>query len=130
MQHSLLAVLNGSRNKAIWFFSFAWQRKAPFVSWIIKEQSISPYIVNWYLSFLSGRKQRVLYNGMVCDWWEVYEGTTQGSVGEPYFFHIFLNDLHPIGLNNASLIKCADGSSLLIAVNEQRDNSEMFYRSS
>ena len=52
------------------------------------------------------------------------------SVRFEYLFHIFLNDLNPIGLNNVSLIKYADVSSFLIAVNEQRDNSEMLYRSS
>ena len=72
-----------------------------------------------------------VYNGMVCDWWEVNKGTTQGSVNGPYLFHIFLNDLNPIGLDNVSLIKYADvASNLLIAVNEQRDNSELLYRSS
>ena len=67
---------------------------------------------------------------MVCDWWDVNKGTTQGSVNGPYLFHIFLNDLNPIGLDSVSLIKYVDVSSLLIAVNEQRDNSEMLYRSS
>ena len=43
------------------------------------------------------------------------KGTTQGRASEPYFLNIFLNDLHPIGLDNVSLIKHADDSSLLIA---------------
>ena len=67
---------------------------------------------------------------MVCDWCEVNKGTSQESVNGPYLFHIFLNDLNPLGLDNVSLIKYADVSSLLIAVNEQRDNSEMLYCSS
>ena len=46
------------------------------------------------------------------------------------FLTFFLNDLNPIGLDNVSLIKYADVSSLLIAVNEQRDHSEMLHRSS
>ena len=60
-----------------------------------------------------------------CEWREVNKGTTQGSVGGPYLFHVFLNDLHPTGLDNVFLIKFADDSSQLITVNEQSDNFKL-----
>ena len=74
----------------------------------IREQSIKPASSDWYLSFLSDRKQRVKCNGMVCEWREVNKGTTQGSVSGPYLFNTFFNDLHPTGLDNVSLTKFAD----------------------
>ena len=54
----------------------------------------------------------------------VNKGRTQGSVGGPYLFNVFLNDLHPTGLDNVFLTKFADDSSLVITVNEQSDNLE------
>ena len=64
----------------------------------LKQLGLSPYITNWYLSFLEGRKQRLLYDGFVGQWKDVNEGTTQGSVSGPHLFTIFLNDLE-ISLN-------------------------------
>ena len=46
----------------------------------LKSRPLSPHILDWYLNFLSVRKQRVLSNGMVCEWREVNKGTTRGSV--------------------------------------------------
>ena len=130
MQHRLLAALDDSRNKAVRLFTMDFSKAFDNVRHHLlveklKNSPLSPHLVNWYLNFLSDRNQRVLCNGMVCEWREVNKGTTQGSVSGPYLFNIFLNDLHPTGLDNVSLTKFADDSSLLITVNEQTDNSEL-----
>ena len=46
-------------------------------------------MVNWYVSFLSDRKQRLVYNGTVCDWMMISKGTMQGSVSRPHLFNLF-----------------------------------------
>ena len=52
------------------------------------------YIINWYVSFLSERKQRVVCHNTFCYWKGVNCGTIQGSVSGPtYLFILFLNDL-------------------------------------
>ena len=56
-------------------------------------RSLSPYITNRYLSFLEGRKQRLLYDGFLGQWKDVNKGTMQGSVSGPHLITIFLNDL-------------------------------------
>ena len=87
----------------------------------LKSWPLHPAIINWYISFLHERKQRVVSNGMVCNWKCVNRGTTQGSVSGPYLFSIFLNDLN-IGAENAdcSLVKYADDSTLLVPITKQK----------
>lgn len=77
---------------------------------------MNPYLVNWYLSFLSNRKQRLVFQGTVCDWKEVNKGTTQGSVSGPHLFNLFINDLEVRNCPNTTLIKFADDSSILIPI--------------
>ena len=57
----------------------------------LRQLPLNPLIVNWYLSFLEKRQQRVVYHGFEGQWREV--GTTQGSVSGPYPFNVFINDL-------------------------------------
>ena len=82
-------------------------------------------MVNWYISFLSNRKQRLVYNGTVCDWMMAYKGTTQGSVSGPHLFNLFLDNLDiDSNLDDVSMVKYADDSIILVTVNEGSDNSE------
>ena len=57
----------------------------------LKKLPLHPIIINWYISFLRDRKQRVVSNGIACNWKSVNRGTTQGSVSGPYLFNIFIN---------------------------------------
>ena len=59
----------------------------------LKQSPLNPFIINWYGSFVEGRKQRVVYNSTTCQWKTVNKGTTQGSVSGPYIFNLFSNDL-------------------------------------
>ena len=52
----------------------------------LKQFGLSPYLTNWYLSFLEGRKQRLLYNKFVGQWKDVNKSTTQGSLSGPHLF--------------------------------------------
>ena len=72
--------------------------------------------INWYLSFLSNRKQRLVLHGMVCEWKHVNKGTMQGSLSGPHLFKLFINDLEMDNCPNTSLIKFADDSSLLVPI--------------
>ena len=49
----------------------------------LKQLGLSPYLTNWYLSFLEGRMQRLLYNKFVGQWKDVNKSTTQGSLSGP-----------------------------------------------
>ena len=79
----------------------------------LTQSPLNPYIVNWYVSFLSDRKQRVVCHNTVCDWKDVNRGTTQGSVSGPYLFNLLLNDLAVAQYcQDNDLTKYADDTSI------------------
>ena len=49
--------------------------------------------LNWFKSFLSDRKQRVVVNGKCSAWERVTSGTPEGSLCSPLLFALFINDL-------------------------------------
>ena len=51
-----------------------------------KQLPLNTFIMNWYLSFLKGRQQKVKSNGFVGEWKVVNKGTIKGSVGGPHLF--------------------------------------------
>ena len=82
-------------------------------------------MVNWYIRFLSDRKQRLVYNGTVCDWMTISKGTMQGSVSRPHLFNLLLDDDLETDSNfdDVSMVKYADSDScILVTVNESLDN--------
>ena len=55
----------------------------------------------------------------------VSKGTTQGSVRGPHLFNLFLEDLETdSNLDDVSMVKYADDSTILVTVNESLDNAE------
>lgn len=129
MQYNILNALDNPRNKAVRLFAMDFSKafdnvKHHLLAEKMKTSPLSPHMVNWYIGFLSNRRQRVLYNGMVSEWKEVNKGTVQGSVSGSYLFNIFLNDLDMAELEAVSLTKYADDSNLLATVNEHVDNSD------
>ena len=95
------------------YFLFNKYRVSPFLAWVdfharsrfarstIPEEKwgttrslhLNPYLVNWYLSFLMDRKQRLIFKGLIYKWHNVSKGTTRGSVSGPHLFHLFIDDL-------------------------------------
>ena len=80
----------------------------------LRQLPLNPLIVNWYLSFLEKRQQRVVYNGFEGQWREVNRGTTQGSVSGPYLFNVFINDLEINLEGRPALFKYADDSTIIV----------------
>jgi hypothetical protein len=76
----------------------------------LRRAGINGSLHDWFASYLSNRKQRVLFDGEYSDEFDVPSGVVQGSVLGPLFFNIFISDLaHCV---SSDLIMYADDSTL------------------
>ena len=74
----------------------------------------SENVTKWFSSYLTGRKQRVVFNGQASDWTPVQAGVHQGSILGPLLFLSYINDIvKDIG---CSIRLFADDTSLNIIV--------------
>ena len=67
--------------------------------------------LNWFVSYLRNRMQRVEVNGVSSAWNTVDCGVPQGSILGPLLFIIYMNDL-PLTCKSAEIILFADDTNL------------------
>ena len=63
--------------------------------------------LQWFVSYLSGRRQRVVVNGKTSEWITVTSGVPEGSLLAPLAFALFINDL-PGNLTSDCLLYADD----------------------
>jgi hypothetical protein len=78
-------------------------------------------LLNWIVSYLSQRKQRVVINGQSSDWGDIEAGVPEGSVLSPLLFLIYINDITTNLQSNCFLF--ADDSSLFQIVSDPQSTS-------
>ncbi|CAB4034346.1 Hypothetical predicted protein, partial [Paramuricea clavata] len=88
----------------------------------VKKLPINPYVVNWLISFLENRIQRVMVDGMVTEYLYINRGVPQGTVLGPVLFSIMVDDIKTADPSNA-LVKFADDLTLGVPGNESGDTS-------
>ena len=70
-------------------------------------------VIKWFSSYLSGRKQRVVFNGQASDWAPFEAGVPRGLFWDPYFL-IYIKDM--VKSIGCSIRLFADDTSLYIIV--------------
>ena len=73
-------------------------------------------LLKWFRSYLTGRKQWVIFDGQSPDWRQIEAGVPQGSVLGPLLFFIYINDI-TTNLQSNSFLD-ADDTSLLEIVDD------------
>jgi hypothetical protein len=93
--------------------------------------------LDWFCSYLTGRKQVVRCNNVTSESQAISIGVPQGSILGPILFLIFVNDLTQFsGLSNCNLfaddalfyVTCKDVKSVEIALQEAIDNVSEWYK--
>ena len=68
------------------------------------------------VNFLSGRKQRVVDDGVIIKFVEIDKGVPQGTVLGPVSFSIMVNDINVVNPDTNLLIKYADDITLSVSI--------------
>lgn len=82
----------------------------------LKSLDVNPFIVNWIISFLSNRMQRVVVDGVSTEFVSINKGVPQGTVLGPVLFSIMVNDIIAVNPSRNLLTKYADDITLSVPV--------------
>ena len=86
----------------------------------LKAYGINGTLLQWCISFVTGRKQRVIMGKYISEWKPVLSGIFQGSCLGPTFFIIFNNDMPDKMKHFIKLF--ADDTKLIAIINNLQDN--------
>ena len=126
-QHTWLKWLDGNAD-FVRIFSYDFSKAFDSVSHNIlcsklKQVNINPYIINWLISFLDHRKQRVVVDGYSTEYVSINRGVPQGTVLGPVLFSIFINDIKAVNTDKNLLVKFADDITVSLPIESQSDKN-------
>ena len=99
-------------------FDRVWHRGLLFK---LDHLGIQGNLLSWFKSYLSARKQRVVYANTSSSWCNVSAGVPQGSILGPLLFLLYINDI--VSHINSNIKLFADDTSMYIIVNDPTDST-------
>jgi len=78
--------------------------------------NINQYVINWIISFLSNRKQRVVVDDVSTKFVDINRGVPQVTVLGPDLFSIMVNDIIAVNPNKNLLLKYTDDIALSVPI--------------
>ena len=82
----------------------------------LKCKGVGGQLLNWFMSYLTDRKQRVIINGQHSNWAQIHAGVPQGSILGPLLFIIYIDDI--IENIESNIFLFADDTSLLESITD------------
>ncbi len=86
----------------------------------LQQFGITGPLLDWYRDYLSGRKQRVVIDGVSSSYLDVTSGVPQGSIVGPPLFLVFVNDL-PDAAEHSKVPMFADDSKCFRVIEMPHD---------
>ena len=81
-------------------------------------------LLEWFVDYLSNRKQRVVINGQASGWSNIQAGVPQGSVLGPILFLLYIDDIvHTV--QNCKIRLFADDTCLFIEVEDRLHTAQL-----
>ena len=90
----------------------------------LKTYGVEGNLLKLLENYLTDRQQRVVLNGRMSSWQNVYAGVPQGSVLGPLLFLIYINDL-PDELTSMCKMFADDTSLLSSVIDKNNSNSQL-----
>ena len=78
-------------------------------------------LYQWFSSYITSRKQRVVIDGEYSDWCNVTSWVPQGSILGPVLFLLYINDLTDCVSNNTNVALFADDVKIYREINSLHD---------
>lgn len=91
----------------------------------LKHYGVKNTALDLVSSYLCGRTQRVVINGMQSTGSAVAMGVPQGSILGPFLFLVYINDLPNLVQDKHDIVLFADDTSLIFKVKRQENNFDV-----